>query len=170
MFATVAAELGTPALLARFGYRLVLAAGMVLLGAPALVLTMTSSLPAILGDAGAKAGQIASHRFLGGHTYLATMLGDADRLARNQAFLRGVATIDVPALRRAGGEWVFPAEGAEVRPGERFSMDVVVRSRQVGHAFPGGAVPGGAVPGGAVSSAAVSSDGSLSGATLANAR
>jgi predicted MFS family arabinose efflux permease len=48
MFATVAAELGTPALLARFGYRLVLAAGMVLLGAPALALTVTSSLPAIL--------------------------------------------------------------------------------------------------------------------------
>jgi len=48
MFATVAAELATPALLARFGYRLVLAAGMVLLGAPALALTVTSSLPAIL--------------------------------------------------------------------------------------------------------------------------
>jgi predicted MFS family arabinose efflux permease len=48
MFATVAAELATPALLARFGYRLVLAVGVVLLGAPALALTVTSSLPAIL--------------------------------------------------------------------------------------------------------------------------
>ena len=94
--------------------------------------------PALLGDAGAKEGRIASHRFLGGHTYLAAMRGDADRLARNQAFLRGVATLDVPAIRRAGGEWVFPAEGAPVRPGERFSFDVVVRNRQVGHAFPGG--------------------------------
>ncbi|HVE88039.1 MAG TPA: hypothetical protein VND93_34515 [Myxococcales bacterium] len=66
------------------------------------------------------------------------MRGDADRLARNQAFLRGAATIDVPALRRSGGEWVFPAEGAPVRPGERFSLDVVVRNSQVGHSFPGG--------------------------------
>jgi len=94
--------------------------------------------PAPLGDAGAKGGKIASHRFLGGHTYLAAMRSDADRLARNQAFLRGVATIDVPAVRRAGGEWVFPAEGARVSAGDRFSLDVVVRNRQVGHAFPGG--------------------------------
>jgi predicted MFS family arabinose efflux permease len=48
MFATVAAELATPALLARFGYRLMLSAGLVLLGAPALALTLSSGLPAIL--------------------------------------------------------------------------------------------------------------------------
>src|SRR5579863_9735183 len=38
MLATVVAELATPALLARFGYRNVFAAGMVLLGVPALAL------------------------------------------------------------------------------------------------------------------------------------
>jgi hypothetical protein len=48
MLTTVATELATPALLARFGYRLVLAAGLVLLGAPALVLTVPASLPTIL--------------------------------------------------------------------------------------------------------------------------
>ena len=48
MLATVAAELATPALLARFGYRLVLAAGLLLLGAPALALIACSSLAAIL--------------------------------------------------------------------------------------------------------------------------
>ncbi len=48
MLATVAAELATPALLARFGYRLVLAAGLLLLGAPALALIAFSSLAAIL--------------------------------------------------------------------------------------------------------------------------
>jgi predicted MFS family arabinose efflux permease len=48
MFATVAAELATPALLARLGYRSVLAAGLVLLGAPALALTASASLVAIL--------------------------------------------------------------------------------------------------------------------------
>lgn len=38
LFATVAAELGTPRLVARIGYRWALAAGLVLLGMPALVL------------------------------------------------------------------------------------------------------------------------------------
>jgi predicted MFS family arabinose efflux permease len=48
MLATVAAELLTPALLARFGYRLVLAAGLLLLGAPAVVLAEPAGLTTIL--------------------------------------------------------------------------------------------------------------------------
>jgi predicted MFS family arabinose efflux permease len=48
MLTTVATELATPALLARFGYRLVLAAGLLLLGAPALALTNSASLVTIL--------------------------------------------------------------------------------------------------------------------------
>ncbi|HKT61259.1 MAG TPA: MFS transporter [Gemmatimonadales bacterium] len=48
MLATVAAELVTPALLARLGYRAVLAAGLVLLGAPALALIRPAGLATIL--------------------------------------------------------------------------------------------------------------------------
>ncbi|MFJ2868016.1 MFS transporter [Kitasatospora sp. NPDC087314] len=48
MLATVIGELATPALAARFGYRPVLAAGLVLLGAPALVLTATGSMAAVV--------------------------------------------------------------------------------------------------------------------------
>jgi predicted MFS family arabinose efflux permease len=48
MLATVAAELATPALVARLGYRVVLGAGLILLGAPALALTMSGSLATIL--------------------------------------------------------------------------------------------------------------------------
>jgi predicted MFS family arabinose efflux permease len=48
MLTTVLTELATPALLARFGYRLVLAAGLVLLGAPTLVLTDSASLAIII--------------------------------------------------------------------------------------------------------------------------
>src|SRR5215831_16775690 len=44
MFATVAGELVTPRLTARYGYRMALAAGLVLLGAPALALTGPASL------------------------------------------------------------------------------------------------------------------------------
>ncbi|HET6320149.1 MAG TPA: MFS transporter, partial [Chloroflexota bacterium] len=48
MFATVAAELVTPALLGRLGYRVVLAAGLVLLGAPALLLPSSDNMVGIL--------------------------------------------------------------------------------------------------------------------------
>ena len=48
MAATVAGELAVPRLLARFGYRLLLAAGLVLLGTPALALPAAATMPAIL--------------------------------------------------------------------------------------------------------------------------
>ncbi|GAA0240082.1 MFS transporter [Actinomadura nitritigenes] len=44
MFATVCGEFGTPWLVNRYGYRAALGAGLVLLGAPALVLTVSSSM------------------------------------------------------------------------------------------------------------------------------
>src|SRR5262249_54083054 len=44
MFATVAGELVTARLTARYGYRLTLAAGLILLGAPALALTGPANL------------------------------------------------------------------------------------------------------------------------------
>lgn len=48
MAATVAGELAVPRLTARFGYRVMLAAGLVLLGAPALALPAASTLAAIV--------------------------------------------------------------------------------------------------------------------------
>jgi predicted MFS family arabinose efflux permease len=48
MATTVAGELAIPGLLARFGHRVVLAAGLVLLGAPALALPASSTMAAIL--------------------------------------------------------------------------------------------------------------------------
>ena len=48
MATTVAGELAIPRLTARFGYRVMLAAGLVLLGAPALALPAATTLPAIL--------------------------------------------------------------------------------------------------------------------------
>ncbi|HZX02627.1 MFS transporter [Kribbella sp.] len=48
MFSAVAVELLVPRMLARWGYRVVLGLGLVLLGAPALVLLATASLPIVL--------------------------------------------------------------------------------------------------------------------------
>ena len=48
MLSTVATELATPRIVARFGYRATLAAGLVLLGAPALLLTVAHTMAMIL--------------------------------------------------------------------------------------------------------------------------
>jgi predicted MFS family arabinose efflux permease len=48
MFTAVVAELATPALAARLGYRRLLICGLVLLGAPALVLPVVATLPALM--------------------------------------------------------------------------------------------------------------------------
>ena len=49
MLSTVATELATPRIVARFGYRITLTAGLALLGAPALALTAAHTMPTILG-------------------------------------------------------------------------------------------------------------------------
>ncbi|WP_063767831.1 MFS transporter [Streptosporangium roseum] len=49
MLGTVLMEFAVPGLLRRYGYRAVMAAGLLLLGAPALVLVTSSSLPLVLG-------------------------------------------------------------------------------------------------------------------------
>ncbi len=97
--------------------------------------------PASAGELGAKAGSLASHRFLGGHTWMASMRGDREHLRRTQAKLEGVASIDVAGVRlEEPGEarWHLPADGAPVRPGARLGLDVVIRNLLVGHRFPGG--------------------------------
>jgi len=95
--------------------------------------------PAVLGDAGAKNGTVAAHFFPGGHTWLASMQGDAELVARTRAFLEGKVSVDVAGLRHEGGtsEIVASAPIALV-PGERAVVDVAMRNLDVGHRFPGG--------------------------------
>ena len=84
---------------------------------------------------------LASHRFLGGHTWMASMRGDGEHLARLRAKLEGAASIDVAGVRveRAeGATWFLPADGAQVTPGSTMALDVVIRNLLVGHRFPGG--------------------------------
>lgn len=83
-------------------------------------------------------GRLASHRFLGGHTYLASLRGDEPQLERTRAFLRGTASVDVAALVREDGSRVVPPDGAGLAPGERVRLDVVLRNLGTGHRFPGG--------------------------------
>jgi tetratricopeptide (TPR) repeat protein len=109
--------------------------------------------PASAAEYGARAGTIASHRFLGGHTWMAAMRGDTEHLHRLQAKLAGAASIDVAGARITGPvattaasidsdagqpRWVLPADGADIAPGGHIALDVVIRNLLVGHRFPGG--------------------------------
>ena len=93
---------------------------------------------AMLGDVAAKKGTVPSHRFLGAHTTLAAMRGDAAQVARLQAFLEKSATIDVAAVKVNEEAWSMPAEAARPNPGDTIDVDVVVFNERTGHRFPGG--------------------------------
>ena len=93
--------------------------------------------PAGSDEVAAHGGTIASHRFLGGHTWMAAMRGDDDQVRRLQAKLQGAASIDI-AGALVKGAWHLPADGAPVVPGGHASIDVVIRNLLVGHRFPGG--------------------------------
>ncbi len=80
---------------------------------------------------------LRSHRFIGGHTWMAAMRGEPATLARIQAFLRKVASVDIAAIELDGRRHLL---GRDVSPDARGRMvvDLVVRNLAVGHKFPGG--------------------------------
>ena len=98
--------------------------------------------PASTDELGAKQGMIASHRFVGGHTWMASMRDDAEQLRLTRAKLAGAASIDVAGARIVTGTsrsaWHLPADGAPVTRGTSIELDVVIRNLLVGHRFPGG--------------------------------
>jgi Flp pilus assembly protein TadD len=81
--------------------------------------------PVSKNELGAKDGTVASHRFVGGHTWMANMRDDKEQLALTRAKLEGAASIDV-------------GEHGVITPGKRAEIDVVLRNLVVGHRFPGG--------------------------------
>ncbi len=91
-----------------------------------------------LGDVSAREGKISSHRFLGGHTWLASMLADPAQIERYAAKLRAALSIDVAVVTQADGTRTLPADGAPVRPGKELTFDVIIKNVGVGHRFPGG--------------------------------
>lgn len=97
--------------------------------------------PASARELGAKPGAsgptIASHRFVGGHTWMAAMRGDGEHLRRTQAKLGGAASIDIAGARIGAERWQLPADGAPLEVG-KLALDVVIRNLLVGHRFPGG--------------------------------
>jgi hypothetical protein len=92
---------------------------------------------ATLGDAAAKNGKITSHRFLGGHSWLASMRGDDAGLARVRAFMKTAATIDVVAARLNDATEMLPAQ-TSIAPGDRVVAIVSIKNVGAGHRFPAG--------------------------------
>jgi len=90
-----------------------------------------------LPDVVARNGRVASHYFVGAHTWLAAMRNDPSALARVRAFLADSIRVDVVAVR-AEHVTLLPLQRAELSPGARVLIDVVLENRSVGHHFPGG--------------------------------
>ncbi|HEX2569167.1 MAG TPA: tetratricopeptide repeat protein [Polyangia bacterium] len=99
--------------------------------------------PAVRGDAAARPGpdgvlRVRSHRFLGANTALPTVRGDEEAARREREFLTGKVTMALHPLP-------FGSRGEEVRRAsvdgraeELPLVDLVLRSRGIGHRFPGG--------------------------------
>lgn len=89
------------------------------------------------GDPGAKHGTLASHAFLGGHTWLAA--NEPKLAARAQKFLQESVFVEVSQVDGAGGgTQLVSNDPIVIRGGEHLVVDVVVKNERVGHKFPGG--------------------------------
>jgi Flp pilus assembly protein TadD len=88
---------------------------------------------------GNRGGFLHDHLFPAANTALPFQRGDRATLERIQAFLRDkVLTVDVFAIRRGDQIFVLGDSLPEVSPGEQLDVEVVVRTRGVGHPFTNG--------------------------------
>lgn len=94
-------------------------------------------------DRAAKAGVIASHRWLGANTAAPLFYGQKKQVEETIAFLQNkVLSVDVFALKReATGELIAPLETRKanrvgVAPGEELVAEVVIANRKAAHSFP----------------------------------
>lgn len=91
------------------------------------------------GDLGAKNGTVASHVFLGGHTWLAAMQNDPELVEQGRRFLANRVSVDIAGIRHESGKnEIVAAAPVVLRRGERAVVDVAIRNLDVGHRFPGG--------------------------------
>ncbi|QDG52849.1 hypothetical protein FIV42_19485 [Persicimonas caeni] len=83
-------------------------------------------------------GGEASHRFPGGHTTFAKMLGSEAQLEANKRLLENAATLDIAAVGKGDEDLPSTPDDFSIDAGERLWFDVVVRNTGTGHNFPGG--------------------------------
>ncbi|HXE74570.1 MAG TPA: tetratricopeptide repeat protein [Candidatus Xenobia bacterium] len=92
-------------------------------------------------DLGNHGGAVHSHRFPAANTALPVANQDAVQLKTTESFLKDdIVSVEIFALESESGSLQAPLHrGAPVvRAGESVRLDVVVRTRKLGHLFPGG--------------------------------
>jgi tetratricopeptide (TPR) repeat protein len=80
----------------------------------------------------------SSHRFAGGHSAMAKMIGSKEQLAAVEAMLAKAATLDIAAFGINSEQRSLSSLAFAIGGGERVWFDVVVRNTGVGHQFPSG--------------------------------
>jgi tetratricopeptide (TPR) repeat protein len=80
----------------------------------------------------------SSHRFAGGHSAMAEMIGSKEQLAAVEAMLEKAATLDIAAFGIDSEQKPVDSQEFEIAGGERVWFDAVVRNTGVGHQFPSG--------------------------------
>ena len=97
-------------------------------------------LPAYRSDEfGNKKGYLHDHVFPAANTALPFVRGDRETQKKIEEFLQNkVLTVDLFAIRRGDGLFVLGDRLPEVRPGETLDVEVVVRTRGVGHPYTNG--------------------------------
>jgi tetratricopeptide (TPR) repeat protein len=88
---------------------------------------------------GNKKGYLHDHVFPAANTALPFVRGDRETQKKIEEFLRNkVLTVDLFAIRRGDDLLVLGDRPVEVRPGETLDVEVVVRTRGVGHPYTNG--------------------------------
>jgi len=92
-----------------------------------------------------RGGWIRSHRFAAANSAIPSLNGDLKQLDQVTKFLQDdKVSIDIFGARRTDGSDALSAPLDRIRPplrpGDDLTVEVVVRTRGVGHAFPGGTI------------------------------
>ncbi len=80
----------------------------------------------------------SSHRFAGGHSALAKMIGSKKQLEAVRKMVESAATLDIAAVGVGSQDKPTRPDAFELHGGEKVWFDVVVRNTGVGHRFPSG--------------------------------
>lgn len=80
----------------------------------------------------------SSHRFAGGHSAMAQMIGSTEQLEAVRKMVESAASLDIAAVGVGTQDKPTPEEKFGLKGGEDVWFDVVVRNTGVGHRFPSG--------------------------------
>ena len=96
--------------------------------------------PTTVHDAGAKDGQLASHRWIAGNTAVPFYYGFDEQLNKTIAFLKSgrYLNVDIVALKKEGDDSLIAPLGStafELEPNEVVEAYVVVQNKNIGHSL-----------------------------------